>query len=100
MPTFIFPSDAEEAIWLFAAATTFSAVKPNFFNSCLSDAEGAKDFEYKWFCPSEPVYLHHPKSDASPTEMRAEFVWATIPAAASLVLDVANAMPKAKHNER
>src|SRR4051812_28119610 len=58
------------AIWLFAAATIFSALKPNFFNNCLRGAEAPKVSMQRLY-PSEPVYLLQPKSDATSTDTRA-----------------------------
>src|SRR5208282_167903 len=58
------------AIWLLAAATTCSALMPNFFNNCLRGAEAPKESIQMWW-PSEPVYLLQPKSDACSTDTRA-----------------------------
>src|SRR5260370_18493892 len=51
------------AIWLFAAATTFAGLKPNFFNSCLRGADAPKVL-IPMLCPLLPVYFLQPKSDA------------------------------------
>src|SRR5215470_8574735 len=40
------------AIWVFAAATILSALKPNFFNSCFRGAEAPND-SIQTLCPSE-----------------------------------------------
>ncbi len=50
-------------IWLLAAATTASTVKPNFLSSCLSGADAPK-VSMQTLCPSVPVYLLQPKSEA------------------------------------
>src|SRR6516165_861591 len=58
------------AIWLLAAVTMCSALNPNFFWSCFKGAEAPK-LSIPMLCPSEPVYLLHPKSEACSTETRA-----------------------------
>src|SRR5262252_3366731 len=58
------------AIWLLAAATTCSAVMSNFFSNCLSGAD-APNVSMQMLCPSEPVYLLQPKSEACSTDTRA-----------------------------
>ena len=58
------------AICFFAAATMFSMLKPNFFNKCLRGAD-APNVSIQTLCPSQPVYLLQPKSDACSTDTRA-----------------------------
>lgn len=54
----------------FAAATIASALNPNLFINRFNGAEAPKvSIQTLW--PSEPVYLHQPKSDAISTETRA-----------------------------
>jgi hypothetical protein len=47
------------AIWPLAAATTFSTLKPNFFNSCFIGADAPK-LSIQMLRPSQPVYLLQP----------------------------------------